>query len=157
MPINVFGNSLSSSDNKIDTSLFVQKLFLRTKYLEANIEEDIDLKNQHRIKNLPDTNNIREPAPKHYVDNLFNDPSIIKNTAHIDSNDKNITNARFIQVIQLPQIDSQLTAKLYVDIAIDEVSFVRSNQDNDFVNYNLTNIKSNTLNTQAVNDNQVIT
>ena len=36
-------------------------------------------------------------------------------------NDKNITNARFIQVNQLPQIDSHLTAKLYVDNAISKV------------------------------------
>ena len=89
------------------------------------------MKNQYRIKNLPDQISIREPAPKHYVDNLFNDPSIIKNTAHIDLNDKKITNARFIQVNQLPQIDSHLTAKLYVDDAIDETSLVRNNQDND--------------------------
>ena len=63
MPINVFGNS-SNNDNKIDTSLFVQKPYLRTNYKEANIEEDIDLKNQFRIKNLPDPTSIREPASK---------------------------------------------------------------------------------------------
>ena len=78
MPINVFGNSSNNSGNKIDTSLFVQKPYLRTNYIEANIEEDIDLKNQFRIKNLPDPISIREPASKHYVDKLFNDPSIIK-------------------------------------------------------------------------------
>ena len=44
MPINVFGNSSNNSDNKIDTSLFVQKPYLRTNYIEANIEEDNDLK-----------------------------------------------------------------------------------------------------------------
>ena len=49
-----------------------------------------------------------------------------------------------------------MTAKLYVDNAIDEESLVRNNQDNDF-NNNLTNLISITLNTQAVNDNQVIT
>ena len=54
MPINVFGNSNSiDNGNKIDTSLFVQKLYLRTIYIEANIEEGIDLKNQYRIKLLP--------------------------------------------------------------------------------------------------------
>ena len=106
MPINVFGNSSNNSDNKIDTSLFVQKPFLRTNYIEANIEEDIDLKNQFRIKNLPDPISIREPASKNYVDNLFNNPCIVKNNAHIDLNDRNITNARFFQVKQLPQIDS---------------------------------------------------
>ena len=83
MPINVFGNSSNSSDNKIDTSLFVQKPFLRTNYLESNIEEDIDLKNQFRIKNLPDPISIQEPASKNYVDDKFNDPSIFKKTLHI--------------------------------------------------------------------------
>ena len=73
----------------------------------------------------------------------------MKNNAHIDLNDRNITNAKFIQVIQLPQIDSHLTAKLYVDNSIDEVSLVRNIQDNDFNNYNLFNINSITLNKQA--------
>ena len=45
--INVFGNSNSKDNgNETDTSLFVQKPFLRTNYIEANIEEDIDLKTQ---------------------------------------------------------------------------------------------------------------
>ena len=54
MPINVFGNSSNNSDNKVDTSLFVQKPYLRTSYIEANIKEYIELKNQNRIQNLPD-------------------------------------------------------------------------------------------------------
>ena len=70
------------SGNKIDTSLLVQKPYLRTNYIEANIEEDIDLKNQYRSKNLPDRISIREAALKNYVDNLFNDPSIKKHTSH---------------------------------------------------------------------------
>ena len=124
MPIYVFGNSNSNnSDTKIDTSLFVQKPYLRSNYIESNIEEDLDLKNQFRSKNLPDPISIREAALQNYVDNLFKKSSIIKNNAHVDLNDKNITNARFIQVNQLPQIDSHLTAKLYVDNAIsDEVN-----------------------------------
>ena len=65
MPINVFGNSNSNNNgDKIDTSLFVQKPYLRSNYIEANIEEDIDLKNQYRIKNLPDPISIREAASK---------------------------------------------------------------------------------------------
>ena len=72
-------------------------------------------------------------------------------------NGRNITNTRFFQVNQLPQIDSLLTAKLYVDNSVDEKSLVRNNQDNDFGNYNLTNINSIILNTQAVNDDHVIT
>ena len=49
MPINVFGNSSNNSEHKIDASLFVQKPYLRSNYIESNIEEDIDLKNQFRI------------------------------------------------------------------------------------------------------------
>ena len=125
MPINVFRNSSNNSDNKIDTSLFVQKPYLRTNYIESNIEEDIDLKNQFRIKNLPDPTNKQDAGSKNYVNNLFSDPSILKNTAHIDLNVRNITNARFIQVNQLCQIDSHLTPKLYVDNTIDESSLLR--------------------------------
>ena len=46
---------------------------------------------------------------------------------------------------------------MYVDAEIGELSLVRNNRDNDFNNNNRTNINSITLNTQAVNDNQVIT
>ena len=130
MPINVFGNSNSNDNcNKIEFSLFVQKQNLRTNYIEAIIEEDIDLLNQYRIENLADPISFREACSKNYVDNLFNDPSIIKNNALIDFNDKNITNGRFIQVIQWPEIDSHLTAKFYVDNSIDESSLLRLDPD----------------------------
>ena len=78
--------------------MFVQKPYLRTKYIEANIQEDINLKNQYRNKNLPDPNSIREPCSKNYVDNKFNDPSMIKNTTHVDFNDKNQDNVHSIKV-----------------------------------------------------------
>ena len=97
MPINKIGNGNSHNNgNKIDTSLLVQKPYLRTNYVESNLEEDIDLKNQSRIKKLPDPISIRETVSKNYVVNLFSDPSKIKNNAHINLNDRNITNARFI-------------------------------------------------------------
>ena len=159
MPINIFGISSSSNNNgnKIDTSLFVQNFYLRSKYIEANIEENVDLNNQYKIKSSPDPTDIQDACSKNYVESLFNDPSILKNTAYIDLNDRNITNAKFIQVNQWPQTDSHLTAKLYVDTAIDESSLVRNNQDNDLNNNNLTNINSITLNKPAENDNEVIT
>ena len=52
MPINkIFSNSSSShgNGNKIDTSPFVQKPFLKTNYMESNIEKDIGMKNQFKI------------------------------------------------------------------------------------------------------------
>ena len=93
MPINVFGNYSHDNNKKNETSIFVQKPYLRNNYIEAKIEEDIDLKNKYRSENLPDPISIREPFSKNYVDNLFNIPSILRNTAHIDLNDTKITNA----------------------------------------------------------------
>ena len=133
MPINIFGNSSNNSEQKIDTSLFVQKPFLRTNYIESNIEEDIDLKNQYRIKILPNPISIGEPVSKQYVDNKFNDPSIIKNTTHVDFNDKNLDNVRFVKVNSMPAVGEHLTAKYYVDNAIskaiDESSLLRLDTD----------------------------
>ena len=57
----------------------------------------------------------------------------------------------------MPQIDSHLTHKLYVDSETDQSSLVRNNQDNDFIHNNLTNESRITLKTQTVKDNQVIT
>ena len=134
MVINVFGNSNSNnSDNKTDTSLFVQKPYLRANYVESNIEEDIDLKNHFRIKNLPDPISIREAASKKYVDSRFNDPRFIRNNAHVDFNDKNLDNVRFVKVNSLPAVSEHLTPKLYVDDAIrnsiDESSLLRFDPD----------------------------
>ena len=106
---------------------YLYKKYLRKNYIESNIEEDINLKNQFRIKNIADLGSIQDVCSKNFVDKLFNDPCIIKNKSHIDLNDRNFTNSRYTQVNQLPQIDSHLTAKLYVDNAIDEKSLVRSN------------------------------
>ena len=141
MPINVFGNSSNNTNNKIDTSLFVQKPYLLTNYIESNIEDDIDLKNQYRIKNLPDPISIREACNKYYIDNIF------KND--IDFNDVKLENIKFVKVNYSPAIGQHLTPKIYVDNSIDEISLVRNNKDNDFGNYNLTNINSITLNKQA--------
>ena len=149
MPINVFGNSSNKSEQKIDTSLFVQKPYLRTNYIEANIEEDIDLKGQYRIKNLSDPLSIREPASKNYVDQIFRND--------IDFNDVKLENIKFVKVNYQPAHPNHFTPKIYVDNSIDESSLVRNNKDNDFGNYNLTNINSITLNKQAEDDNEVIT
>ena len=133
MPTDVFGNGANNSEIRIDTSLFVQKLFLRTNYFESNIEEDVVLKNKLRIKNLPDPISLRKTYSKKYVDNLFNDPSVIKNTAHVDFIDKNLNIVRFVKINAKPALEEQLTLKLYVDHAIynivDESSLLRINPD----------------------------
>ena len=101
MPIIVFGNNFSAHDTvkKIVTSLFVQKPYLRTNYIEANTEEDFNMKNRFEIKNLPCPQKNSNAVCKSYVDNSFNDSSIIKNTAHIDLKDKHIPTQGLFKLI----------------------------------------------------------
>ena len=46
MPINVFGYSSNNFEHKNHTSIFVQNFYLRTNYMQSNIKDDLDLKNQ---------------------------------------------------------------------------------------------------------------
>ena len=63
---------------KISTPLNSQKTYLRTNFIETNNKEDIDMKNQTKLKNLPTPIDLHQNTPKSYVDNKFNDPSITK-------------------------------------------------------------------------------
>ena len=130
---NVFGNSATNSEHKIVTSLFVQNPYLRTSYLKIIIEEDIDLKNEFTIKNLPNSISLREAASKSYVDNKITDPGILKNTAHVDCNDKNLDNVRFVKVNWIPTREEHPKPNLYVDLAhsniVDESSLLRVDPD----------------------------
>ena len=88
---------------------------------------------------------IREASNKNYVDNLFRND--------IDFNDVKLENIKFVRVNYQPAHPNHLTPKIYVDNAVDETSLIRNNRDNDFGNYNSSNINSITLNKQAENDN----
>ena len=91
------------------------------------------MKNQNRIENFPDPISIRETASKNYVDNKFNDPSILKNTDRVDFNDKNLDNVHSVKINSFPTLEEELTPKYYVDQAIsrgvDESSLLRLDPD----------------------------
>ena len=109
MPISVLDTILANAEIRIDISLFVQRPYLGNNYLEHNNEEDIDMKNQYKIKNLKDPIRIREAASKKFVDTLFNDPNMIKHTSHVEFNDKNLNEIRFIKIKSLPAINQHRT------------------------------------------------
>ena len=76
------------------------------------------MKNQYRIKNLPNSNSFREPAIKLHVENEINDPILIKNTAHVDFNDENLDKVRFVKLNSILAVGVYLAAKYFVDQAM---------------------------------------
>ena len=93
MPINVFGNSSNNSDNKVDTMLFIKKPYLRTNYIESDIDQDIDLKDLYRIKNRAHPINDKDSVNKIYVDNKTSDMirKNIQNNDYVSFIDNNNT------------------------------------------------------------------
>ena len=93
MPINVFGNS----DNKIDTSLFVQIPYLTSNFIARDIDHDINLKNQYRIKNMVNPINNEDAVNKIYIDNKIVD--IIK---------RNIQNDDYVSFLDNDNVEHKL-------------------------------------------------
>ena len=153
MPINVFGNSSHDNNNKNDTSLFVQKPYSRTNYIEANIEEDIDLKNKYRIKNLHDPISIREACSKNYNDNSVDESSLLRldsnETLDLNNQDSILLNSTKI----LPVTIIEIPTKAYIDSLHEEN--VKINRDNDFNKYRISNIESARVNRNHSLDDEV--
>ena len=98
MTINVFGNSSSSSDNnKRDLSQYVRKSYIKSNYIETDIDHNIDLKNKYKIINMDNPINNSDSVNKIYVDNKV--ANIIK---------KNIQNVDYISFIDNDNIEYKL-------------------------------------------------
>ena len=52
---------------------------------------------------------------KFYVNGLLNDPSILRNTGHVNFNYKSHDNVRFVKITSYTAVGEQLAAKCYVD------------------------------------------
>ena len=71
----------------LDSSSLDQKPFWRTNKIDNIIEEDNHMKNQFKVQKLPDPIYSTEAASKFLVEFMFNDPNMIRNTAHVDLNE----------------------------------------------------------------------
>ena len=63
---------------------------------------------------------VQEAASKNFVDDKFNDPSVIKNTPNVDFYDKNLNNVHSIKVKSYRTLDENLAPKNYDDQAISD-------------------------------------
>ena len=110
-------------------------------------------------------------APKLYVDNGTDEPSLVKNNQDNDFNNHNLTNKNSITLNIQAENDNQVITKVYVDqfhqknersrrdLGIDffdeSNDLVKNDRDNDFKDKKLTNIDSITVNRNPVSDNQL--
>ena len=147
MPLNVFGNSSFSSakGNIIGASLFAQSTYLRTNCVESTMEEVIHIRNQYGFKNLACPMENTDAACKFYVDSGLRDPNIIKNTAQVDFNHKNLDTVRFVKVNNLPGVFQHLSPKQFVDDTVDKITLVRTYRISDFDSIDLSNISHTIL------------
>ena len=102
---------------------------MRTFYLESKLEEDIDLKNQNRVENLPDPFSIRDAASHNCLDNKFDDLNRMKNAAHVGFKDQNLDNVRFVNVNSLPAVRQHLSVNEAFFHYLDESSLLRLDLD----------------------------
>ena len=116
----------------------LKKTYLRANYIESSMEEDIDMKNQFKIKNLPNPTNLQDPATKFYVDSKTNNlvpiseldnNSIVRNIKNNNFKGNTITGLESIYVNRDPQYDLELTTKQYTDKSIDVFSLLRLLKD----------------------------
>ena len=120
MPINVFGNSNSNdNNNKVDTSRYVEKAYLRSNYIETDIDHDINLKHQYKIINIPEPTGDKDVVNKIYIDNKIVD--IIK---------RNIQNDDFISFLDNDNNEYKLKRYHEDKLLTDETLFQLRNLEN---------------------------
>ena len=113
-----FGDQLTS---KLYVDNIVRNSIDESSLLRLDPDEKLNLDEHDSVllySTLTSSKTIIELPTKNYVDNKFNDPTIKKNTTHVDFNDKNLDNVRFIKVNSMPAVGEQLTAKFYDDHAL---------------------------------------
>ena len=104
---------------------------------------------------MPNWAESQNCASKVHVENIFSDPSIKRNSANVDLNDKCFHNVEFDKTSSLPAVRSHSTPKLYVDGAISksvdesslltldtEEEMILDEQDSTFLNCFLTSPKT---------------
>ena len=106
-----FRRAISSTSTN---SSGVTRTYIRANYIESNLEDEIDMKNQFNIINLPNPTLFQDPATKNYVDNQalnlvpnseFDNTTIVRTNKNINFNGKKILVCESVYVNRDPQYD----------------------------------------------------
>ena len=116
--MNVFGSTSLTGQANLDTTLFVQKPYLRTNYIESDMEQDIDMKQKFKIKNLLDPINANDAANKAYIDRNINESTLLRIPTYEPlRNDyvtlKNIESNKVIELATTNYVKDDISIKNY--------------------------------------------
>lgn len=127
-----FGRAISSGSSNSTTG--ITRSYVRANYIESNMEEDIDMKQQYKMKNLPTPTNEFDAVNKQYVDQKsydyvpiseYDNTTIVRTNKNNNFNGNTIQGCESIYVNRDPQYDLELTTKQYVDTSIHQNSLLR--------------------------------
>ena len=109
----------------------VTKTYIRANYIESNLEEDIDRKNQFKLVNLSNPTLIQDPATKYYVESKtldlvtnseFDNTTIVRTNKSINFNGNTILGCESVYVNRDPSFYLEVSTKQYTDTLIGESS-----------------------------------
>ena len=111
------------------------------------MEEDIDMKNQFYIKNLPSAINLDDAISKRFGDtnylkiSNYDNNSIVRNDRNMNFNSITFTGLDSIYVNRDPIYDTELATKKYTDDKFNDESLMKNTDHIDFQDHNLTNVR----------------
>ena len=169
-------NQLPQIDSHLTAKLYVDNAISdgvnKQSLLKLDPDEKLEQDSIFPNSTLTSPKTKIELPTKNYVHNKFNDPSIIKNTDHVDFNAKNLYNVDWIKVNKMPAVENHLTLKLYLDRIVRyikpfidglqeisrnrrDLSSVFNDRDNEFDSTKLTNLDNVPVDRNPSSDNEV--
>ena len=134
------------SSLSVGESVEIAAIYIEALNTSDQINENIDLKFQHKVINSDDPTNEYDLVTKKYVDNNINNGTIVKNNKNNNFNNNLLIN------IAIPIAAYDAANKMYVDT---HNNIVYNNKENDMNGFVLRNIGNPIDSVDAVNKNYI--
>ena len=129
--VNEFNVFIDLSLLSVDETVEIAALYIEALNTSDQINENIDIKFQHKVINSDDPTNEYDLVTKRYVDNKVNNNTIVRNNKNNNFNNKLLMNIRY------PEADNDAASKMYVDM---HINIVYNNKENNMNGNKITNI-----------------
>ena len=129
--ISKFNVVIDLSSLSVGETVEIAALYIEALNTSDQINENIDLKFQHKVINSDNPTNEYDLVTKNYVDGNINNNTIVRNNKNNNFNNKLLMNIRY------PEADNDAASKMYVDM---HNNIVYNNKENNMNGNKITNI-----------------